>query len=173
MVPLITERLLLRALRESDLECVFAILNDETTTAGVSWRQHTREDAGAWLARRIESQGSLGVSMWGVEDRSSAEIVGLCGFFPHESQLELGYVIHARFWGRGFATESARACVEHALRAGHRICATIRPGNRSSLRVAEKAGLHFNSNIRDERGELLVYVTPHPAKSPSAIPDRH
>jgi RimJ/RimL family protein N-acetyltransferase len=87
MVPLITERLLLRALRESDLECVFAILNDETTTAGVSWRQRTREDAGAWLARRIESQRSLGVSVWGVEDRSSAEVVGLCGFFPHESQL--------------------------------------------------------------------------------------
>jgi RimJ/RimL family protein N-acetyltransferase len=157
---ILTERLVLRPLSENDEEAVFGILNDETTTAGVSWRQHTREGARAWLDRRIENERTRGVNMWAVEQRSSSEVVGLCGFFPSESQLELGYVIHARFWRRGFAKEAARACVEQAVRSGYCIYATIRPMNRASVRIAESAGLRLTRKIEDERGGLLLYEAP-------------
>lgn len=155
--PISTERLVLRPLTEDDEEAVFRILNDETTTAGVSWRQPTREGARAWLHRRIEDDRTRGASMSAVEQRGTSEVVGLCGFFPRESQLELGYVIHAQFWRRGFAKEAVRACVEQAVRSGYRIYATIRPMNGASIRVAESAGLRLTRKIEDDRGGLLVY----------------
>jgi RimJ/RimL family protein N-acetyltransferase len=142
-----------------DLEAVFGILTDETTTADVSWRQHTRENAKIWLERRVADERGHGMSMWAIDNRANGEMIGLCGFFPRESQLELGYVVHARFWRRGFATEAVTAAVQNAVRAGHRIYATIRSGNHASIRVAESAGLRLSGKSEDARGELLVYGT--------------
>lgn len=159
-ISIATKRLILRDLTGDDLDAVFDILSDEATTAGRSWRQPTRARAKAWLSRRIADQQAHGMSMWAVEEQQSGAVVGLCGFFPRgEPALEIGYVIHARYWGRGFATEAATAAVQHACRTGHSVCATIRPSNRASIRVAEKAGLAFVETIQDTKGELFLYAT--------------
>lgn len=66
IAPIETRRLRLRALTENDVDDVFAILGDERTTASVSWRQPSRESTAAWVARRVEQEHDVGVSMWGV-----------------------------------------------------------------------------------------------------------
>ncbi len=97
--------------------------------------------------------------MWAVEALATDEMVGLCGFFSHEGvgETELGYVIKAPLWGRGYATEATQAAVTSALRAGYRLYATIRPWNSGSIRVAERAGLCLDERAEDDRGQLLVY----------------
>ena len=82
------------------------------TTAGVSWRQATRDGAQQWLQRRISDERTYGLSMWGVEHRELRRLVGLCGYFPRgEPELELGYVILAPYWGNGLATEAGGAVI--------------------------------------------------------------
>ena len=159
LVPLTTDRLRLRALTVADHAEVFDILGDEQTTARVSWRQPDPKSARAWLDRRIEKQRRNGLSMWAVEARVTGEMVGLCGFFSHHGvdEAELGYVIKAPLWGRGYATEATQAAVASALHAGHRLYATIRPRNVGSIRVAERAGLCLDQRTEDDRGQLLVY----------------
>jgi RimJ/RimL family protein N-acetyltransferase len=162
LVPLTTERLRLRALTVADHPKVFDVLGDEQTTARVSWRQPDLESARAWLERRIEEQREHRVSMWAVEALTTGEMIGLCGFFSHAgaNETEVGYVIKARLWGRGYATEAAQAAVASAAQAGHRLYATIRPWNIGSIRVAERAGLRLDERIEDDRGQLLVYRSP-------------
>jgi len=159
LVPLTTDRLRLRALTVADHAEVFDVLGDEPTTARVSWRQPDPESARAWLDRRIEDQRRNGLSMWAVEALALGEMVGLCGFFSHDGvyETELGYVIKAPLWGRGYATEAAQAAVASALQAGHRLYATIRPWNIGSIRVVERAGLRLDESTEDDRGQLLVY----------------
>ena len=160
LVPISSFRLLLRALRQDDLDAVFALLGDQTTTARMSWRQTSREATQAWLERRMRDEEIHGLSMWAVEDRELHQLIGLCGFFPRgEPELALGYVIAAPLWGRGLASEAVAAAVGAAMKAGYQVYATIRPWNTASLRVAEKVGLQRSGSVEDERGELLVFRT--------------
>jgi ribosomal-protein-alanine N-acetyltransferase len=153
------EQLSLRPLLDTDVDAVFGILNDEETTALVSWRQTSRESAAAWLSRRIDDQRQHGASMWGIELSDTKVLAGLCGFFPRAvTRWELGYVVQARYWRRGLATEAASLAVEHALALGREVFATIRPGNLGSRTVAERAGLRLAGHEYDVRGELLLYV---------------
>ncbi len=159
LVPLTTKRLRLRALTAADHSQVFGVLGDEETTAWVSWRQPDADSARRWLDRRIEQQRRCGLSMWSVHELATGQMVGLCGFFAHDGrdEIELGYVIKAPLWGRGYATEATQAAVASALRAGRRVYATIRPWNIRSIRVAERSGLSVDERVEDARGELLVY----------------
>jgi len=157
-VPLETPRLLLRSLAPRDLTAVFGILGDDKTTANVSWRQPSIETASDWLDRRIQNEAEYGYSMWGMERKIDKILVGLCGFFPTSTDdLELGYVVHAKFQQKGYATEAAIAATISVLNAGFSIVATIRPSNVVSQKVAEVVGLRKIDTVQDERGALQVF----------------
>ncbi len=73
-------------------------------------------------------------------------IIGVCGVEQHnEGKPELGYWFGTHFWGHGYATEAARAVIDHAfseigceeLRSGARI------SNPASRRVLEKCGFQW------------------------------
>lgn len=161
IAPLRTKRLLLRPLGPDDLGAVFDIVADPETTADVSWGLHTFEEAEGWLDRRLAQEQQYGFSMWGIELQGTGELVGFCGFFPHDAEeIELGYVVKAPLWGRGFATEAASCAVAAAVAAGYRIYATIRSTNVASLRVASRLGLRPDGERKDERGTLLVFRKP-------------
>ena len=172
-MPLSTDRLRLRALEPDDLEDLFGLLSDDPAVGRVSWRQESRESTAQWLEQRIFTESSLGLSMWGVETLARGELVGLCGFLPRpkDPDVELGYVIRACDWGRGYATEAVRAAVGVVTGEGHRIYATIRPWNIASIVVAERAGLEPDGEVIDSRGPLIVYRSP-PAGTGAAMPHR-
>ncbi|MCF6321829.1 MAG: GNAT family N-acetyltransferase [Rhizobiaceae bacterium] len=155
--PLETPRLILRSLLQRDLNAVFHILGDKKTTANVSWKQSSIETTAVWLDRRIQNEIELGYSMWGMERKHDKKLVGLCGFFPTNSDdIELGYVVHADYQNRGFATEAAIAATQAVMNSGFSIVATIRPSNITSLKVAEKIGFRTVCQIEYKRGLLLV-----------------
>ena len=75
-------------------------------------------------------------------------------------ETEIAWIFGRRYWGRGYATESARACLRYGLdELGiERIIAIIFPDNLPSIRVAEKLGM-----VSEGRGwyyghEMLCYV---------------
>lgn len=66
---------------------------------------------------------------------------------------DLGYTLHRAFWGRGLATQAARALVAFGFEhlELHRISATCHPDNVASRRVLEKAGLHLEGHLRGNK----------------------
>ena len=93
----------------------------------------------------IEHQERHGFSKWGVRERASGELVGDCGIQLLEGgpDVELGFHLRPSVWGRGYATEAARACLDAAF-AGlglDQVIAIVAPGNAASVRVLEKIGM--------------------------------
>ncbi|MFN2100207.1 GNAT family N-acetyltransferase [Altererythrobacter sp. MF3-039] len=88
-------------------------------------------------------------------------LVGMCGLHEDEDRVELGYWIARQWWGRGIATEAAKAVLEVARAMGFaRIHAGHFVDNPASGRVLEKAGFRFTGEMRPQfslaRGETVM-----------------
>lgn len=88
-----------------------------------------------------------GLSVYGVIEKDSNEMIGAAGFNIHETldRAELIYHFAQKSWGKGYATEAVHACV--ALAQTHPECALIHasaaPDNQQSLKILEKAGFRY------------------------------
>lgn len=165
LLPIETERLRLRPLEPGDLDALAAVYQHPLVAHWIG--SHTLEDVRDELAQHIEHQASLGWSFWAVEDRMTARFLGDCGLQPLEHrgpETELGYDFHPDAWGRGVATEAARAVMAHAFGPLEieRVVAVVKPDHTASQRVLEKAGLE-RVGEREAYGErLLLYETRRP-----------
>jgi ribosomal-protein-alanine N-acetyltransferase len=148
--PLTTDRLRLRPLTGEDLGALTAVY---THPAVMRWIGANTPDAVAEeLEQQLAHQAAHGYSFWAVEDRETGRFLGDCGLQPlerHGPEVELGYDLHPDAWGRGIATEAARAVVADAFaRLGlDELVAVVRPDNVGSRRVLEKSGFH---RVRDQ-----------------------
>lgn len=110
-----------------------------------------RDETAQFLDRMVRHWDEHGFGLWAVVPRSEpgARCIGFAGlaipsFLPAVlPAVEVGWRIAPAWWGRGLATEAARASVEFGFeRLGLRsIVSIIDPGNAASLRVAEKLGM--------------------------------
>lgn len=164
-----TARLRLRPWTVDDAVRAAPIFADPATMA-------TYDDREPWdtarlrreVARWIESQESRGFSLWAVERRDTGELIGGCGFLDCEDtgELEIHFVIARSQWGQGFATEAARAAVEHG--AGPlglpRIAGVVWPGNAASEAVLRKLGFAFERRIPFFGAEALLYALTRPER---------
>ncbi len=95
------------------------------------------------LEREIEHERRYGFQYWPLFERET--FAGVCGLKPHKiesNELELGFHLMPAFWGRGHASEAARAVMEHAFNVLHAtaLYAGHHPNNEASRRVVEKLG---------------------------------
>ncbi len=158
LFPILTARLRLRPLDRDDLDDLAAIYLHPRVARWIG--PHTRQDVEREITQQIEHQQALGWSFWGVEERATGRFIGDCGLQPLEHrgpEVELGYDLHPSAWGRGLATEAARAVIRHAFgRLGiDRVVAVVKPEHLASQRVLEKVGLQ-PAGTRNAYGELLL-----------------
>jgi RimJ/RimL family protein N-acetyltransferase len=158
-----TERLRLRPFRGSDFESYAAIRADPEVMRhlgagvpfdrGLSWR-HLAFLLGHWQMR--------GYGMWAMEERATGTLVGWTGFAEPEGWpgFELAWTLARRFWGRGYATEGARAALGYAFTVlgKDRVISLIRPENDASIRVAERLGERLEGRTVVIGTEFLVYA---------------
>ncbi|MCS0588857.1 GNAT family N-acetyltransferase [Massilia norwichensis] len=155
-----TERLTLREYRREDFDAFAAHLADPVSAAHLvqadrqaAWRIFCSQ-AGLWLIH--------GAGWWAVEEKETGQLVGTIGAFFREdcSVMELGWNTYRAFWGQGFANEAAAAAVHHALeiRREPKVRALIAAANESSLRVARRLGLTYESETEIFGKAVGVYT---------------
>ena len=153
-----TPRLTLRPYTSGDLAAVHRFASDRRLTEYVDWGPNTLQDSLGFLAScRAEEQQdprqvyTFAVTACGDGGEQAAGVpfgsVGLalgCG-----GTGEVGYVIGAENWNRGYATEAAAAVVHFGFTVLglDRITATCRPGNTASARVLEKTGMVLEARL--------------------------
>jgi RimJ/RimL family protein N-acetyltransferase len=159
---LTTDRLLLRPFRNDDLDAYAEIVADAEVVRyladgkpmdrSAAWRQMALI-AGHWQL--------LGYGMWAVEERESGAFVGRIGFFNPEGWpgFELGWLLGRQWWGKGYATEGARAALDYGWRELGRdhVISLIRPENHPSIRVAERLGERLEGEVELFGSRALVY----------------
>ena len=84
---------------------------------------------------------------WAVHLKPGLEFIGWCGLKarPERNKIDLGYRFKRNFWGKGYATEAAFACIKYGFEKLHlnRIIGRSIPDNTASLRVLEKCGMTY------------------------------
>ena len=149
-VLLTTERLLLRRFTTADVDLLLELDSDPAVmrfiTGGRSTTRAEIEDEVLphWLAL-YERQPGYG--FWAAHERTSGAFVGWfhlrAATGVPADEPELGYRLRGEAWGRGYATEGARALVDLAFarNGARRVVAETMAVNTASRRVMEKAGL--------------------------------
>jgi RimJ/RimL family protein N-acetyltransferase len=145
-VPLIdTPRLLLRPWRDDDLDGYAAMCADPEVMRYMG-DGATLDRADAWrsMAMFVGHWQLRGFGMWAIEERATQRFIGRVGLHQPEGWpgLEVGWMLARDTWGRGYATEAARASLDFAwdiLGADH-VISVIAPENAASVRVAERLG---------------------------------
>ena len=161
-VTLETERLTLRLFREADLDAYAEMSGDAEVMRYLGNGQPmTRAEAWRSMAVMVGHWRLRGYGLWAVEERASGAMVGRIGCWNPEGWpgLEVGWTLRRRYWGRGFATEGARAALHYAFtRLGCRhVISLIRPANAASIRVAERLGERLEGRTEVNDHEAVVY----------------
>jgi RimJ/RimL family protein N-acetyltransferase len=145
MVPVLeTERLVLRAPRLGDAQALAALVNDRRVADNTARIPHPYGvgDAEQFIAAVNQRRGEACFVIM-----LAGAPIGACGVEPRDDGPELGYWLGVPYWGRGFATEAARAVIDHAfgdlehetLQSGARV------SNPASRRVLEKCGFQWTA----------------------------
>ena len=167
MATLETPRLVLRRWREADIEPLAAINGDAEVmrwigTGTVRNLEQTRASVAAWE----HEWDAAGMGLFAIEIRATGELAGLTGLaVPHflpeiMPAVEIAWRLARPFWGRGFATEAARAALEFGLldRDLAKIVAIVQIGNGASERVMQKIGMQFERETADPASGRPVRV---------------
>lgn len=146
-----TERLWLRRWRAGDLG-PFAALNDDPEVTEFLPARLTRAQSDA-LAASYEADWDAGVpAPWALEVPGVTAFAGFVGLHavrfdvPFAHRLEVGWRLARPFWGRGYATEGARAALAWAfeVRGEAEVVSLTAEGNHRSRRVMERLGMHHH-----------------------------
>ena len=142
----------LRELEEGDLASMGRILKDPAVMYAYE-HAFSNVEAQAWLDRQLERYARDGFGLWAVMERDSGALVGQCGLtwqdWSGRQVLEIGYHLRRDRWGRGYATEAARACKKYAFEAlgAREVYSIIRDTNFASQRVALRNGMALRGSF--------------------------
>ncbi|MDT0449102.1 GNAT family N-acetyltransferase [Streptomyces hesseae] len=166
---LTTPRLTLRRWREDDVEPMAAINADPEVMRWIGdGSVRDRAETVARIAAWEREWEEYGVGLFAVEDRESGRFVGFAGlsvptFLPEIlPAVEIGWRFGKDFWGRGLATEAARAVLDFALRDRGlaRLVSVHAVGNDASEGVMRKLGMRVERRTTHPAhgGPLCVHV---------------
>ena len=159
---LTTDRLILRAFRDDDLDAYAAMCADpevmryigdgKTLSRAETWRLIAFY-TGHWQLR--------GFGLWALEERASGRFIGEAGLQQPEGWpgFELGWTLGRAWWGQGYATEAAREALRYAFEEldHDHVISLIHPDNRPSIRLAERLGERLEDETEFMGGRTLVY----------------
>lgn len=162
-----TERLILRRLTMDDVDNLFELDNDPEvmrflTGGAATPRQMIQNEILPGFLRSYERFATFGV--WAAQERTSQAFLGWFSFRPEGEDLtnvSLGYRLRRSAWGRGYATEGARALIRKGFtEAGvQRVFATTYQDNLASRRVMEKIGMRLERSYRLTTADLAAIDT--------------
>ena len=158
-IPLATERLRLRYVAEADADALHALWTDPQVRRWL-WDDVVidRATAAERVAASEASFAAAGWGLWAIGLREDGALAGVAGLVEMDPAIgpEIVYSLHPGHQGRGYATEAARAVLDHAFDAlaFARVPGRTDAPNRASARVLERLGMRFE-------GETVVNGNPH------------
>ena len=157
-----TQRMVLREMEMADVAYLMRIFSDPVAMRYYP-KTKSHEQAEEWVRWTLESYRDHGFGQWVAILKSSGEFAGQCGLTVQEvegrEEVEIGYLILRKFWGRGLATEVAIDARDHGFALGYRrLVSLVDTRNLASRRVAEKTGLTLEKEVWKWDKEVCVYA---------------
>jgi RimJ/RimL family protein N-acetyltransferase len=147
-----TERLVLRIPLLQDARAIFEeYARDSAVTKYLAWRPHQSiGDAAEFLTKCFFMRQENIAFPFAITLRDSEKLIGMIELRFEECRLDIGYVLAAPYWNRGYMTEAVRAVISWGLNQKeiYRVWAYCDTENLSSARVLEKAGMQREGILR-------------------------
>ncbi|MGN9793021.1 GNAT family N-acetyltransferase [Streptomyces sp. OZ13] len=159
-----TERLVLRAFTDDDGDHLFALDNDPEVVRFITGGKPTSRETirTRTLPRLMHDYPCSGTrGYWAAEEKTTGFFLGWFEFRPLDEHsaavVELGYRLNKAAWGKGYATEGARALISKGFTdlGVERVTANTMAVNTRSRRVMEKAGLTFLRHFTGDWPEAI------------------
>ncbi len=159
---------MLREFTNEDFEAVHRGSSNINVVKYMTWGPNTEDDTRRFLQHVLQTQVVKPRMEYQLAITLDDKTIGGCDFNIHcleHREGEIGFLLDEPYWGKGYATEVARALIDFGFREHgmHRIIAKCDARNEASYHVMEKVGmkreahLRENQKTRDGRRDTLIY----------------
>lgn len=125
---------------------------------------------GEFIARQMRHISLRGFCFWKIQRKPDGRLIGLCGLqalpLGCRWEVEIGWWLTPRYWGRGLASEAASAVMSAARNSlrTNRIVAIAVAENYASRRIMQKIGMRYERNVRHRGFQVVLYATRRPTR---------
>lgn len=148
-----TPRLILRTLTMDDIDNILLIFEDPIAMTFYHGTK-SKQEAIQWVEKANRHFESMRQGFFAIELKSTGKFLGISGILfqegvDGEDLNEIGYLIVRKHWGKGYATEAAKALMDYGFNTlkHKKLFSIIDPKNTASIRVAEKNGFTYEKDI--------------------------
>lgn len=129
----------------------------------------TPPETEAFVQRIVAHFQERGFGLYAVDELSTATFIGFIGFQSATFQseftpcIEVGWRLARTFWGKGYATEGATACLRHGFtKLGlQEVCSFTAEVNLRSVRVMQKVGFKYRRDFHHPRLDPTHFLSTH------------
>jgi RimJ/RimL family protein N-acetyltransferase len=158
-----TPRLYLREMSPADAEQAFLLNSDPDVLKYTGDEPFASVEAARTFLEAYDQFRLYGMGRWAVVRKSDEVFLGWCGlkFHPNENEIDLGYRFFKNFWGQGYATEAAKACLDWAFKVKHvsMVIGNAQQENTASCVVLKKMGMREVAKTLASPCDLRFEVT--------------
>jgi RimJ/RimL family protein N-acetyltransferase len=146
-----TERLVLRGWSVDDAEAALGSYGDADVAR---WLAPAMDQVGDLAAMRVVLQQWVAedermltpAGRWAVERREDGQVIGGATLLPlaPDEEYEIGWQLHPKVWGHGYASETGLALARWAFNQGvEQVIAVVRPANTRALAMVRRLGMEW------------------------------
>ncbi|MFA8342927.1 MAG: GNAT family N-acetyltransferase [Rhodothermaceae bacterium] len=157
---LTSDRLYLRMLTTKDSELIYKLNSDQEVMKYVR-EPDTKESAKASLEKYLKFYDGNGLGIWAAHQIDDDEFIGFFIFrkYTGTEDIEIGYRIHKKYWGMGYATEMTKVLVDYGFDVleMREMFAVTDPENKVSEKVLKKCCFRNAGTTEKYYGQKLNY----------------
>lgn len=149
-----TSQLLLRPIRLSDVDAVYEYAKHPKVGPSAGWKPHQdKEESKSFIKFALQKREFHQPGIYAIIYKKKQKMIGTIEIHSYkEFKGELGFVLHPKYWNKGFATEAAKAIIVYGfevlglrrLAYGHFLF------NDASKRVCEKLEFTYEGTLRNK-----------------------
>lgn len=156
-----TERTIMRKLTTADAEDLYALNLDEAVLKYTGDKPFENLQAATDFLANYDQYEKYGVGRLAVIDKSTSKFIGWCGlkYSQSKNEYDIGFRFFRNYWNKGFATETAKKCIEFGFNNLNieKIVGRAMKANVASIKVLEKIGMNFKETFDFDGLEGLIY----------------
>lgn len=156
-----TNRLYLRELSVADDENFYLLNADEDVIKYTGDKAFDTVIEAKSFLENYNPYQEYGYGRWAVIAKSNEEFLGWCGlkYSPEIDEVDIGFRFFKKHWNKGFASESAKACIEYGFEKLNlkTIVGRAMEANVASIKVLEKLGMTFVGKFEFHLHDGVLY----------------
>lgn len=156
-----TERTIMRKLSKKDAVDFFNLNQDKEVLKFTGDQPFENIQASIDFLTNYDQYEKYGVGRLAVIDKSTLKFIGWCGlkFSQEKKEYDIGFRFYRNYWNKGFATETAKKCLEFGFDKLkiNKIVGRAMKENTGSIKVLEKIGMKFKENFEFDGKDGVIY----------------